>query len=91
MTLNVPLERLDDRRRCWRDLDRLNRQVDSSGAMEAMDEFGRRAVEMVLGGTVRRALDLASEDPRVVERYDTKPVHDGLAHEEPNARSASAC
>jgi uncharacterized protein (DUF1501 family) len=71
MTLNVPLERLNDRRALLEDLDRLNRKVDASGAMAAMDEFGQRAVEMVLGGKVRHALDLKNEDPRVVERYDT--------------------
>ncbi len=84
MTLNVPLERLGDRRALLRELDRLNRKADTTGAMAALDEYEQRAVDMILGGTVRHALDLANEDPRVVERYDTTKFITGHLKKSPS-------
>jgi len=84
MTLNVPLERLDDRRALLQELDKLSRQVDSTGAMAALDEYEQRAVDMILGGTVRKALDLSNEDPRVVERYDTSRFLSGHLTKRPD-------
>jgi hypothetical protein len=84
MTLNLPLERLNDRRALRRALDKLNRQADATGVMAALDEFEQRAVDMILGGKVRRALDLANEDPRLVERYDTSRFLTGWLAKSPN-------
>ena len=84
MTLNLPLERLNDRRALLRDLDRINRQADASGAMAALDEYEQRAVDMVLGGRVREALDLSREDSRIVERYDTSRFVTGWLTKSPN-------
>jgi hypothetical protein len=84
MRLNVPLERLDDRRTLLKAMDRLNRGVDATGSMAALDEYEQRAVDMILGGKVRKALDLANEDPRLVERYDTSRFMKGWLHKSPN-------
>jgi uncharacterized protein (DUF1501 family) len=51
-------------------LDRLRRDVDTSGQMEALDSYTARAVEVVTSGKVADALDLKKEDPKVVDRYD---------------------
>ena len=71
MRLGVPLERLNDRLALRASLDRLRRSADTGGAMDALDENNRRAVEVILGDSARKALDLSAEDPRTREAYDT--------------------
>jgi uncharacterized protein (DUF1501 family) len=78
MQLRISRTRLDDRLALHRALDRLNRQVDTSGMMQGLDEFERQALELVLGKS-RTAFDLSQEDPRVVERYDTSGYQTGIA------------
>ncbi|MEX2142614.1 MAG: DUF1501 domain-containing protein [Pirellulales bacterium] len=84
MQLGLPLERLQDRRALLGSLDRLNRQVDSTGAMAELDAFNSRAVQLLLGKGVRDALDLSQEDPRVVERYDTGHMQAGYLERRPD-------
>lgn len=70
MVLNdISLERLQDRRRLLGSLDRLRSDMDASGAMEGMDAFGQRAFDVLTSSKLLDALDLAKEDPQVVERY----------------------
>lgn len=72
MKLNMPHERFfEDRRQILAELDRLNRSVDASGLVRAMDDIQAQAYEVLLGGGVSKALDLANEDPRTLEKYDT--------------------
>jgi uncharacterized protein (DUF1501 family) len=72
MTLNLPADRFfDDRRGVLRQLDRLNRQIDATGSLAAMDELQAQAYQLLLSGGVAKALDLGLEDPRTVARYDT--------------------
>jgi hypothetical protein len=72
MQLKLPPDRFfDDRRTILRQLDKLNRQVDSTGQLEAIDDLQRQAYELLLGGGVSNALDLTQEDPRSLARYDT--------------------
>jgi len=70
MELRLPAARIDDRLRLLKNLDRLQRRLDTSGAIGAMDRFQQQALDVIFGG-VREAFDLSQEDPRVVERYDT--------------------
>jgi hypothetical protein len=65
----VTVGRLDDRQRLLAGLDRLRRESDASGSMQAMDSFAQRAVSVITSGEVARALDLNGEDPRLRERY----------------------
>ena len=51
----------------------LNRQLDATGAMEAMDRFEGQAFNVILRG-VADAFDLSKEDPKTVARYDTAPL-----------------
>ncbi|MCH8046616.1 MAG: DUF1501 domain-containing protein [Planctomycetes bacterium] len=62
-------ERLDDRTSLLRGLDRIRRDMDNSGQMEALDAFTQRAVGVVTSGKVGDAMDLNKEDPKIVERY----------------------
>lgn len=66
---SVSTERLQDRRVLLSELDRLRRDADTQGQMQAMDAFTERAINVITSGEVSDALDLDKEDPRVVERY----------------------
>lgn len=76
MRLNLPVERIDDRRSLLNQLDQLNRQIDGSGRMAGFDKFNEQAAGLVLGGAAT-AFDLRREDPRLVERYDTRHIQIG--------------
>ncbi len=62
-------DRLSDRTSLLGKLDRIQRDIDASGQLEALDSYTRRAYEMVTSGEVADALDYQKEDPNVVERY----------------------
>jgi hypothetical protein len=65
----ISLDRLGDRRRLLSEFDSLNRAVDQSGAMQAMDAHAQRAMEMVVSPKVREAFDLKREPAETYERY----------------------
>jgi len=75
MKLNgVSLERLQDRRKLSTSFDHLRRDMDATGAMQGMDAFGARALDVLSSSKLLAALDLSKEDPRIRERYgDGKP------------------
>ncbi|WP_435008203.1 DUF1501 domain-containing protein [Tundrisphaera lichenicola] len=50
-------------------VDDLARQVDSDDGLRTMDEFQRRAMDLVVSPEARRAFDLDREDPRLRDRY----------------------
>ncbi len=62
-------ERLQERKTLLASLDRLRRDMDHSGQMDALDEYTQRAVEVVTSGRVADALDINKEDKRIVDRY----------------------
>lgn len=66
---NVSVNRLDDRKALLTGLDRMRRDADASGMMNALDSFSERAVGIVTSGELAKALDLKYEDPRNVDRY----------------------
>jgi uncharacterized protein (DUF1501 family) len=70
MKLSLPVERLDDRRALLAGLDKLRRDVDSRGTMDAIDLYGQQALDVVLGGAAK-AFDFAQEDPATLAAYDT--------------------
>lgn len=61
--------RLEDRMALLKGMDKLRRDVDSAGLMDAMDTFGQRAFEMLTSDKVRAAFDLSQEPKEVRERY----------------------
>lgn len=66
-----PLMELEGRMDLLRQLDRLDRRIDATGAMAGMEQFHQQAIELLRGGGVRKAVDLSLEDPRTLEAYDT--------------------
>jgi len=62
-------DQLNDRTSLLGSLDRIRRDMDRTGSMEAMDAFTQKASEVVLSGTLADALDVNKEDPKVQERY----------------------
>jgi hypothetical protein len=75
---SITLERLDDRNQLLADLDRVRRDIDRSGAMDALDTFNQRAVGVITSSALADAFDLTKEDPRLRERYgDDAPPEQG--------------
>ncbi|MSR56529.1 MAG: DUF1501 domain-containing protein [Planctomycetaceae bacterium] len=66
---DLSIDRLRDRRDLLVSVDKLRREVDASGMMRGMDEFGRRALDVLTSSKLLDALDLSKEDPKIVERY----------------------
>lgn len=65
----LTVERLGDRRELLKEIDNFRRDVDSSGALDAVDRFQRSAYELVAGSAACKAFDVSQEDPRVREQY----------------------
>ncbi len=61
--------RLSSRTNLLTSLDKIRRDVDSTGKMTALDSFTQRAVGVVTSGKVADALDLDKEDKAVRQRY----------------------
>jgi hypothetical protein len=62
-------ERLHDRRALLEDFDRLRRDLDRDGSMEALESYRRQALEMVIGRTAQQAFDLSREPQASRDRY----------------------
>ena len=73
MKLDLPLDRLDDRRRLLAGLDRIKRSIDVTGTLAGVDSIREQAFDTLLGG-VSDAFDIAQEDPDTILRYDTAPL-----------------
>ena len=61
--------RLADRASLLSGIDRLRRNMDSSGAMDALDKFSQEAVALVTSQQARDAFDLSQEPDSLKERY----------------------
>jgi hypothetical protein len=73
LKLNLPRERLDDRRHLHALLDTASRRLEKARAVEGIDRIRRQAYRLLEGG-LAEAFDLTREDPRLVARYDTAPL-----------------
>ncbi len=65
----VNQDRFEDRKDLLAHLDSVRRDIDAGTTMKGLDSFTTRAFDMVTSGTVRKALDLTKEDPRIRDRY----------------------
>ena len=65
----VPIERLRERGSLLKEFDTLKRAVDVRGSMSGIDEYTRRAMEMVASPKVREAFDMSKESAATVARY----------------------
>src|SRR4051794_5067013 len=61
--------KLHKRNELLKSFDSLRREIDRSQTMGALDQFNRRALEMLTSPRTRQAFDLSAEDPRVRDRY----------------------
>lgn len=66
---NLTEERLDTRTNLLVSLDKIRRDMDTSGQMEALDSFTQRAVGVVTSGRVADALDSRKIDAQEQARY----------------------
>jgi hypothetical protein len=69
LSRGLTAERLDSRTNLLSSLDRIRREVDTTGQMVALDSFTQRAVDVVTSGKVADALDRSKTDKRDEERY----------------------
>ncbi|MCY2986018.1 MAG: DUF1501 domain-containing protein [Planctomycetota bacterium] len=69
LSKGLDFNRLNDRRNLLKDLDRIRRDIDNSGAMIAADTFQQQAVDLLVGTKARDAFDLTLEPAEVRERY----------------------
>ncbi len=67
--LAVEAGRLNNRLALRQGLDGFRRELDRTGTMDVMDEFNRRAVEILTTGAAAKAFDLNREDPRIRDKY----------------------
>ncbi len=65
----LTVDRLENRRELLAQMDRLRRDVDCRGTLDAMNKFERQAYEMVVGEKAREAFDLSKEDTKIREMY----------------------
>jgi hypothetical protein len=72
----VTLEQVGDRRGLLRDFDRLRRDLDATGQMDALDRYTQQAWEILTSPAARQAFDLDSEPHHVRERYGFMPRFD---------------
>lgn len=65
----VTSERLESRTNLLSEMDKIRRDMDTSGQMAALDSYTQRAVGVVTSGSVADALDTKLENAKVRERY----------------------
>ncbi len=65
--------RVDSRVNLLEELDQINRSIDQTGAIEALDRYQQEAVDMVVGGKARMAFDIEKESVKTRDRYGRGP------------------
>jgi hypothetical protein len=75
----VTLDQVGDRKTLLKDFDKLRREVDASGQLDAMDRFQAKAWEIVTSSAARDAFDLDKEPVKLRERYGFMPAFDPKA------------
>lgn len=88
LELHVPVSRWNDRVALLRSLDRLECSLDRGTALATHDRFTRQAIDVLVRGA-REAFDLATEEPALVERYDTSHFRVGNFARRPDQVRAS--
>lgn len=76
----LTLDRIQDRTTLLAGLDRVRRDIDASGMMDAADRFTQQAVGILTSGRLAEALDLQAVDPDTLARYTTTEPDDVFVH-----------
>jgi hypothetical protein len=69
LPVDLPEQRLGDRRSLVRQLDRMRGRLDASPEVQSLDRYGQQAIDLLVGGRMQSALDIDREPLRVRERY----------------------
>lgn len=81
MVLNgISSDRLTERRQLLRGMDRLRRDIDSSGTLDGMDSITQQAFDILTSSALAEALDISREPQAIRDRYgkgDPKNYGDG--------------
>lgn len=80
LTEGLSAGRLENRVELLGQFDRLRRDLDSSGSMEALDQFTQQAVGILTSGKFAAALDLTKENPRTLERFTPRMAEPNTRH-----------
>jgi hypothetical protein len=75
----LTVERVGNRRQLLRSFDVIQRELDESGQMAALDRFQQQAWDLVTSPAARRAFDLDNEPASVRERYGFMPAYNPKA------------
>ena len=75
MELRVTPERLADRKGLLGSLDSIKQNIDAGNSLEGADHFYQQAFDVVTKG-VASAFNLSKEDPKTLEKYDTRSLFD---------------
>jgi uncharacterized protein (DUF1501 family) len=70
LELKIPRDQFDDRRALLQQLDRFKGQLEKTRELDNLTTYEQQAYEVIVRG-ISEAFDLAREDPRTLERYDT--------------------
>ena len=70
----IPMERLQDRQSLRAEFDKLRAGLDQATTMDRVDRYQRQAYDMVLGGHVQRAFDLAEESDSTRDMYGRNEI-----------------
>lgn len=74
----LSLERIDDRMKLLANFDRFQRDMDRSGAMDAIDLFSQQALQILASGKLAQALDLEREPESVLQHYSPVLANSGI-------------
>jgi hypothetical protein len=75
---DLPLDRFANRNRLRQDFDRMSDRLERNAAATRLDEFQRRALDLVTSPAARTAFDLEQEDPRLRDSYGRNAWGQGL-------------
>jgi len=70
---SISVDRLDDRKALLEGIDRLRRDADRNGQLEASDKYRQMAWDLITSDRARKAFDLEAEPRAVRERYGFFP------------------
>lgn len=73
MKLNMPADRLGDRRELLAQIERINRQMTDTDLTRDIGKVHEQAYQVLLDGGVAKALDFTLEDESTLAAYDTAP------------------
>lgn len=68
MNLQVPVDRLSERKELLHGIDTLDREMDKSGLMAGLDSFEGQAFDLIMS-KAKETFDIKNENPKTIEKY----------------------